>query len=194
MSETADIGTFLAAMAGLGVFFLLVFIVLWVLKSIGLAQMAKNKGIENEWLAWLPIADLYIMGALVEEISIFNIKISNLGLWFPMICLIGVVLSGIPFLGLVISLALLIFQIVFMFNFFKMYSSQAALFTVLSILLAFLFPIFVFFLRNNPIIDFTAGDPVSGPNLVDEPNSAGAEDADNVQSGDVTEENEEIKI
>ena len=42
----------------------IIFLIFYVLKSIGLMTMAANKGIENAWLAWIPVADLYIAGSI----------------------------------------------------------------------------------------------------------------------------------
>ncbi|MBZ4669212.1 MAG: hypothetical protein PWP07_1060 [Epulopiscium sp.] len=71
---------------GLGLAFVLVFavifIVLYVLKSIGLFGMAKKAGIENSWLAWIPVADMYIMGKLVGKIKLFIRKSTNWKLFF----------------------------------------------------------------------------------------------------------------
>ena len=46
----------------LGGFFLLfglVGIVLYVLGALGLSRMAKKLGVENPWMAWLPIFNIY---------------------------------------------------------------------------------------------------------------------------------------
>jgi len=126
---------------------------LWILKSIGLSQMAKNRGIENEWLAWLPVADLYIMGTIVEEMSLLSLSINNLGLWFPVISLLGGLLSSIPILGIIIFIGVFIFQIAFIYKLFSMYTNQAVLYTVLCLFFAFLWPIFIFSLRNNAVLD-----------------------------------------
>jgi len=127
---------------------MLIGLVLYCLKSIGLYTLAKNRGIENPWLAWIPIADLYIMGMLVGEMDLFGIHIDNLGLWLPVVVVGGSVLSWIPVLGTLISIAMLIFMVVFIYKLFEMYSENAVLFTILSVLLG-LFAVFVFVIRNN---------------------------------------------
>lgn len=142
----------LAAIMAMSMGFMLVFFVIaiafYVLKSIGLMTMATNRGIENAWLAWIPIADLYIMGSIVGEMDLFGYRLTNLGMWVPVICIGGWVLSLIPILGILISLALMVFMIMFIYNLFKMYTDSAVLYTVLSCLLG-LFSIFIFIIRNN---------------------------------------------
>ena len=160
MNETAGIGAFLAAVAGLGIIILVIVAGLWILKSIGLSQMAKNRGIENEWLAWLPVADLYIMGKIVEEMNLIGIQINNLGLWFPVISLLGGLLSSIPILGIILFIGILIFQIAFIYKLFSLYTDQATIYTVLCVFFAFLWPIFIFSLRNNAILDQDFKSPV----------------------------------
>lgn len=195
MNDTAGIGTFLAAVAGLSIIFLVVFVVLWVLKSIGLAQMAKNKGIENGWLAWLPVADLYLMGTIVEEMNLFSMKVTNLGLWFPVVNMLGIMLSGIPILGIIFYLGLIVFQIVFIYHFFKMYTPQATLYTVLCVFFAFLCPIFIFVLRDNPIIYQTEEDQagatsVTTDSVVNEDTDAGisADNSNELPNNNMNEE------
>lgn len=49
-------------------------IAFYVLQSIGFYTMAKRRGIENPWLAWIPVGEAYIMGALADD---YNIKARN---------------------------------------------------------------------------------------------------------------------
>jgi uncharacterized membrane protein len=60
----------------------------------------------------------------------------------------GGILAGIPVLGVLISVALLVFAALFVYKLFEIYTSQAILYTVLSILLALL-PVFLFIIRDN---------------------------------------------
>lgn len=123
----------------------------YILKSLGLYALANNRGIENPWLAWIPVADLYIMGMLVGEMDLFGVHIDNLGLWYPVGLLVGVMLSMIPIIGIIFTVALLIFNIAFIYKLFEMYTPSAALFTVLSILLGLL-PVFIFVIRDNELM------------------------------------------
>ena len=75
----------LLLLGALGSFFILICIVFYILKSIGLATMAANKGIDLPWLAWIPVADLYIAGKIVGEMELFGFYFPNLALWVPVI-------------------------------------------------------------------------------------------------------------
>lgn len=152
MSDSSGLGIFLAMMGMLSFVFFVIAIVFYVLKSMGLMTLATNKGIENPWLAWIPIADLYIAGAIVEEMDLFGYKLDNLAMWVPVAALAGIVLGLIPFLGILFSLALAVFMVMFFYNLFKMYTESAVLYTVLSVILG-LAPIFLFIIRNNQPIN-----------------------------------------
>jgi len=143
----------LAAAVALGIFifvFLILGLVLYVLKSLGLYTLALNRNLENPWLAWIPIADLYILGSLVGEMEIFGYRLpSDLGLVTLAVMIGGFFLSMIPFLGVVFSLAVLVFIIFLVYNLFQIYApNNAVLFTILSFILG-LFAVFVFVIRNN---------------------------------------------
>lgn len=139
----------MAALGAVSLLFAIVGLVFYILKSIALMTMASNRGIDNPWLGWIPIADLYIMGLLVGEMDILNFHLDNLGLWCPVIIVGGSLLIGIPVLGAIFGIVLLIFTIMFTHKLFSLYAPQeAVLYTILSILL-FLLPVFLFIVRNN---------------------------------------------
>lgn len=148
MEYSDGLATLLAMGAVICAIVLVIGLVFYVLKSIGLYTLAQNRGIENPWLAWIPITDLYITGMLVGEMDLFGLHIDNLGLWFPVATVGGSLLCGIPVLGVLIWFVLMIFLVMFLYKLFDMYSTNAILFTILSLLLG-LFPIFIFAIRNN---------------------------------------------
>lgn len=149
----------LAALGAATLIFVVIGIVFYILKSIALTTMASKRGIENAWLGWIPIADLYIAGLLVGEMDILNYHLDNLGLWFPVIIVGGSVLCGIPVLGAIFALALLVFAIMFIHKLFSLYAPQSAvLYTILSVLLGLL-PIFLFIVRNNEVVVASSQNP-----------------------------------
>jgi len=139
----------MAALGAVSLLFAVVGLVFYILKSIALMTMASKRGIENAWLGWIPIADLYIAGLLVGEMDILSFHLDNLGLWCPVIFVGGSLLSGMPVLGAIFGVALLVFAIMFIHKLFTIYSpDQSVIYTILSILLGLL-PIFLFIVRNN---------------------------------------------
>ncbi|HBQ64780.1 MAG TPA: hypothetical protein DD727_07645 [Clostridiales bacterium] len=153
-SGNAAMGGILAVLAGFAavvvIIIALVGIAMYVLLAAGLMKMAENRNIPNAWLAWIPVANMYILGLLVREISLFGQKIPSLELILPAGTLFIGLLSRIPFLGGLIGLAWLIFNIAVLYNLYRQYKPEsAALYTVLSVVLPFLAPVLVFSLRNQ---------------------------------------------
>lgn len=155
--ETSVVAAVLGLVAVMGGFIIIVGGALYVLSSIGLYTLAKNAGIENEWLAWIPIANLYIWGKLVGSVKVFDYEIPRLELVLP----IGTVLMGpigaIPLIGWLAVLAFAVLQVICMYQLFKIYRPESAtLFTVLSVIFMFMYPIFIFIIRNDsPKVDTT---------------------------------------
>ncbi len=147
MSDYSGLGAFVAIAGITALFFAVIAITFYVLKSIGLSVLAKNRGIENPWLAWIPVADLYILGLLVGEMDILDYHLDKLGLWVPVIFVGGSILGWIPFLGFLIRLAVYGFAVFLFYKLFEKYTPQAVVYTVLSALC--LFPIFLYKIRNN---------------------------------------------
>ncbi|WP_054695194.1 hypothetical protein [Syntrophomonas palmitatica] len=156
MTQTDAMTAMMAMGAGIFMVIIVIGIVFYILKSIALTTMAANRGIENPWLGWIPVGDLYIAGTLLGEMELFGYRLTNLGLWVPVAYVGGTILGMIPVIGALFSIALLVFAVIFTYNLFKIYSTQAVLFTVLSILLC-LWPVFLFVVRNNQPI----GQPVN---------------------------------
>lgn len=140
------------------VLFFIIGVGLYILFALGLYGLAKTEGTGNEWFAFIPILQLYIMGKILGEVRIGNYNIPMLELVLPLssiaIPIAGRILDLIPFLGgllkLVFNIAIAIFSVVVLYNFYKRYKGEKALLmTVLSIILFFMGPIYIFSLRNE---------------------------------------------
>lgn len=42
-------------------------LLLWILRSLGLYTAAHRRGIKNPWMAWVPVAELWILGSLSDQ-------------------------------------------------------------------------------------------------------------------------------
>lgn len=142
---------FWGLLGALGFVWFIVLVVFYVLKSLGISALAANRGFENPWLGWVPIADLYLLGMLVGSMDLFGYRVDKLEIILPAAMVGVLVLGRIPFIGWLITLVVMVFFIMFTYKLFEMYSSNAILYTVLSMLLG-LFPIFLFVIRNNPLL------------------------------------------
>ena len=140
-------------LGGFIILFVIIFVielVLYVLKSIGLYSLASNAGIQNSWLAWLPIGDMYILAKIVKTVDIGGYKVPRIELLLPIGAAAAFILSPIPLLGTIICIA---YAVLFYFALYKLFyiyrPAQAVLWLILSIVLFFTMPIFVFIMRND---------------------------------------------
>lgn len=145
-------GIGIVALGVVGVFIsTIIGIILYVFSSLGLMKLAQNRGIENAWLAWIPIGNLYIMGTLVGEMELFGLKIPKLELILPLAPIALGVIIWMPFVNILACLALIILNVAVLYHLFKMYRpDQAMLYTVLSLVLG-LFWLFIFLIRNDQV-------------------------------------------
>ena len=42
-------------------------LLMWILRSLGLYTAAQRRGIKNPWMAWVPVAELWILGSLSDQ-------------------------------------------------------------------------------------------------------------------------------
>ncbi len=157
MEQDAAAGAALA-LAGLGVgvmiLMLVVGIVLYLLMAIGLKKMADNRGIENSWLAFIPIGNMYILGMVVGDIELFGNTIPH-NEW---ILLAGCLVSFVPVIGQFLAIIFSIYLIIVFYNVYKMYApGKEVMYTILSVIFPFLGPVFFFILRDKEAV--TKVDP-----------------------------------
>lgn len=142
---------------------LIIGLVCYVFNSLGLYTMAKNRNIDNPWLAWIPLASNYLMGELInDDVSISTWHIPYAKLFLPLIGLaisiVMMILNFIPylgaFIGILLSLALSFYYYTAQFWLYSIYDKDhRVLYLVLSIIFPFLGPIFVFIIRNRDAYD-----------------------------------------
>lgn len=152
----------LGFLAFMGMFFL-VFVVIaiigYILMALGLYTMAKNRGIENPWLAWIPIANLYILAKLIGSLSIGGWEVPKLEMFLPLATVVVMLTSWIPAIGTLISIANAVLVLFALYKLYKMYRpEQATLWLILTIVgfvtvvLSFLGPVFIFMMRNDTVV------------------------------------------
>lgn len=129
---------------------------LYCLSSYGLYVMAQNRGIEYPWLAWIPIVKLYILGELLDEKVCFGAQaLPYAQVVLPIVSVFGTVIITIPFIGWLLSLAVMVYNWAAYFRLYKLYAPDSAvLYLVLSIVLPFLLSIFPFTLRKKTAVEY----------------------------------------
>jgi len=153
----------LSVLAVILIFALIIGIICYVFMAIGLYTMAKNRNLDHPWFAWIPIANSYLMGELInDDVSLSSLHIPYAKIFLPLapfaLALIMGILGFIPELGMVLivllSLALTFYQCTALFWLFSIYNKEhRVLFLVLSIIFPFMGPIFMFVIRNRVAFD-----------------------------------------
>ncbi len=151
-----------AVVASFFLIFLVVGIIIYVLGAIGLYTMAKNKKIENAWLAWIPIVQLYIMGKIIRTLKIGEYEIPQVEVVLPLVAVGGTIFSPIPLIGGLIGIVALIIELFALHKLFTIYRpDQAIVYLIISVVLPFMGPVFIFIMRNDePIKENTEEKPV----------------------------------
>lgn len=138
-------------LAVLGIFifiFGIIGVTLYVLYSYSLYKMAVKQGIENPWIAFIPIAQTYTLGRLIKNLKVFDFEIPRIEVVLPVAALISLVFNNVDFIGGLLSLANFILMLFALNKLYKMYKPEnATLYTILSIL-AIPVPFILFSLKD----------------------------------------------
>ena len=140
-------------------------LIFYLLNSFGLMRIAKRNNIKHSWLAFVPVANSYVLGkvAFSDKIKpILFLFLNILSTLFSINIYYTTILSFIngnsSYLSNNIALNLfqwiyLIFFFYVMYKIYKKYSTKSTIMLVFLILTCgFLNPIFLFAIRNNDVI------------------------------------------
>lgn len=115
--------------------FAIVGIVLYFIYSYSLYKMAVKQGLENPWIAFIPIAQSYILGKLIKDLKVFNFEIPRIEIVLPVASIVVLLLNKVDILGTLLSLANFILMLFVLNKLYNMYKPvNATLYTILSIL------------------------------------------------------------
>ncbi|MDR1192895.1 MAG: hypothetical protein LBK98_01810, partial [Peptococcaceae bacterium] len=59
----------LLAAVGVLIISIILAIVLYIFQALSLYTMAERRGLPNPWLAWIPIASIYTLGSVTDDIN-----------------------------------------------------------------------------------------------------------------------------
>ncbi|MEA5002666.1 MAG: hypothetical protein VB081_04125 [Christensenella sp.] len=160
---------------GLIAFYIILVAVFYVFSALGLYTMAKRRGLENPWLAWIPIVYIYVIGKLADTYAAkhmnkkTNYAVLLLGLIVGVVVLVVVMLCT-AFMGgfymsymstiwpvfiilyvLVIAAAIVyaVFYYISLYRIYNWHSESATVLLILSILFSVIVPFVLFALRNG---------------------------------------------
>lgn len=156
--DIGAMGGFLAGFAMTTIFvFFAIGILFYILQAVGLQAMAKNRGMDNGWLGWIPIANTWLLGQLSGPNVLFGKwEFKNL---FAFV-FIGSFLTNIlvcfdsalmVLLALIAAIVLMYALFVMYRDFFAYYTDNPVAITILSFLFTPLLPIMIFVYRNREV-------------------------------------------
>lgn len=135
---------------GFFIFMLLISLAFYILSSLGLYKLAVRRYLEKPWLAWIPIANLYVLAKLVESLKIGDFEIPMLEMVLPLGALVCYLITSIPVIGFIISILYTILLLLVLYNLYKIYRPDSAvLWIILSIVFPFLIAVFIFIIRED---------------------------------------------
>ncbi|MHC1685046.1 MAG: hypothetical protein AB6733_19275 [Clostridiaceae bacterium] len=123
------------AVLGFAIFiFAIIGIVLYVIFAYSLYKMAVKQGLENPWIAFIPIAQNYTLGKLIKTLKVFDYEIPRIEIVLSVAALVVFALNRVEVLGSILSLANFILILFALNKLYKIYRPESAtLYTVLSI-------------------------------------------------------------
>lgn len=140
-------------LAALGIGYIIVFLLglifavtLYLLKAIALHKIANRQGLDFGWIAWIPLVNLILIPALVENDVHDSLKGKSV-----MIYVVTALATLIPIIGPVAGIVLYVLNLYFFYILVNKYSGSAPLHTILFGLLVFTGPFTLFFIRNNAL-------------------------------------------
>jgi hypothetical protein len=152
------LGGLLLILAIIGI---IVGLVLYVIQAFGLYEMAKRAGLENSWLAFVPIANYFIMGKLIKEIKISQYVIPTAEIVLPVALVVLFALGRVSVIGNLVWLCVFLLYLAAYYNLYSLYRPKdAVMFTVFSIFVVTV-PFFIFIMRKDPMVTAEQNEPAS---------------------------------
>jgi len=116
--------------------------------------MAKNLDIQNPWASFIPIINLYILGKIIKNLKIGSYETSEPEKTLPIITIVCTFFSLFPIIGIIVSLIPALVYFFAAYKLFKIYKpNKANLMIIVSSILPFMLPIYIFMLRNETVKD-----------------------------------------
>ncbi len=141
----------------LALIILAIAIILYVFQSIALSQLAKKNNMANPWMAWIPVANMYLLGKMGFEMYAPKEKRNEVFTWVLLGCSAASILLSDTSISGLITLALTVFNTwAYYYIFNKINNKNCVLYTVLTAIFG-LGGIFLYCNRKN----FVAADDVA---------------------------------
>jgi len=151
MLNSAAFAAAFAVFAGMILVMSAVGIVCYIVAALGLYKICKDAGDEYAWMAWVPFLHIHCIGYVVGEYQFFKKTVPNLQ-WSIFLLYAASVVSALPLIGWLVGLAAMVAFYFILHKFYYILNAQrAAMYLVLSIILPFTMPFFIFAERNTAL-------------------------------------------
>jgi len=128
-------GEFMGILLGLGMGIMLIFgaiaLVAYILVALALMTMADKQGIENAWLAFLPIANMNIIGKLLGKLNLFGTIIDQPEMILPLVSVASIALANFGAIGSLVSLISFVISIIAYYQLVEKYKQGSGILYVL---------------------------------------------------------------
>ncbi len=162
-SSEVNITAILAVLLVVTLISLAIGAIAYILSALGLSKIAKKMNHQNPWLAWIPIANAYLVGDLakdeikkVKNITTQHFLFDNLGIILAVTPLVVGPISLIPILGwlaIIGAFVLLIYlSCLCAYHIFKQFVGEGNA-TAYVVLYIFLSPVALLIISSKNIID-----------------------------------------
>lgn len=116
-------------------FFFILILLAYIPFSLGLYRMAMKCGVENTWMAWVPFANLYVVGLIIRELKIQNYDIPQPEMVLPIAAALNIIINRIPFIGPLYGLAVTVLMLLALYRLFAIFKKDSAMmYTLLSLI------------------------------------------------------------
>lgn len=150
---------FIYGLGGLSFFALVMTIIgftiaagIYLLKSLGLMEVAKRRNIENTWYAWIPFLDLYLLGRILgvmhSQVSFgsktlgemdlnFNLHFGKTDVALLIASIVYVVGNYVPYIGIYLEVFAVLVILMALYELYKIILERYAL---IAAVVSVLFP------------------------------------------------------
>ncbi|MBO5852182.1 MAG: hypothetical protein J6R29_07610 [Clostridia bacterium] len=74
-------------------------IICFILKGFAIRYIAKQKGLKNLWMSFIPFLNFYLLGKVLGKAIIWGLQINNVGLWLAIVAGVQFVLNSLLSFG-----------------------------------------------------------------------------------------------
>lgn len=165
----------------------------YFLQSFGLYQLAKFKGLNYPWMAWIPLISNFLLGDIIDgKIEIAGKTIGNAQVLLFAAPIIGALCFLVPVIGVPIAIVCYVYYCLGLYQLYKLYSTpNAMILFILSLIIPLTIPFFIFSIRQYERVETGMSRSAILKNVIIDEEYADTGDPDQLEIYDELEGNTE---